>query len=281
MKVAFAGESGSYAELAAREYFGQNAKLVSVKEFSDVFNAVANDQCKYGIIPIENSMAGSIHQNYDLLLERNLHISGEIYLRVGHFLIGNKNSKIKDITHAYSHPQALTQCKNYLKKKGIIPVPCSNTAYAVKKVRDDKLFNAAAISSMKAAADFDMKILDSNIEDNEWNTTRFLILSKNLKKLRRSNEPRKTSIVFSTKNIPGALFKCLAVFALRDIDLFKIESRPVNGKGFEYIFYLDFSGDLQSEDRKNAISHLQEITTFYRNMGSYPVGRHVNPECNP
>lgn len=278
MKAVFAGERGAFGELAAKEYFGSKCGLESVPEFADVFNAVMNGVHSFGIVPIENSLAGSIHQNYDMLLESNLHITGEVLLRVGHFLIANKGVNFKRIKKVYSHPQALAQCKKFLKSSGLEPVPCSNTAAAVRKIKDEGINDAAAIGSMQAAIEFDMKVLRGNIEDNQWNTTRFLILSRTPNKLKSSEIPQKTSIVFSTKNIPGALFKCLAVFALRDIDLFKIESRPVNGNGFKYLFYLDFRGDLSDEARKNAINHLQEITTFYRHLGSYPVGKVVHPK---
>jgi prephenate dehydratase len=151
-----------------------------------------------------------------------------------------------------------------------------NTALAVKKIKDEKLSDAAAIASMQAAIDFKMDILAENIEDSEWNTTRFIIISK--KQEMPLTNSVKTSIVFSTKNIPGALFKCLGVFALRDIDLFKIESRPVHGKGFQYLFYLDFAGNIKNEAQKNAINHLQEITTFFRHLGTYSCGELVYPK---
>jgi prephenate dehydratase len=131
---------------------------------------------------------------------------------------------------------------------------------------------------MQAAIDFDMKVLAKNIEDNKWNTTRFIIVAQKPSVYKNAKTAMKTSIVFSTKNIPGVLFKCLSVFALRDIDLYKIESRPVHGKGFEYLFYLDFAGDVFSDAQKNAINHLQEITMFYRHLGSYPVGIEAHPE---
>lgn len=260
------------------EYFGKKCQYVNAIDFSGVFDSVVNGECDFGVIPIENSLAGSIHQNYDLLLESNTRIAGEILLRIGHFLIANQNVKPKDIKSVFSHPQALAQCRNYLRRhKRLQIVPFSNTAAAVKKIKDEKLSDAAAIASMQAATHFNMNILEANIEDNKWNTTRFLIITRKTESKTFKNKKVKTSIVFSTKNIPGALFKCLAVFALRDINLFKIESRPIHGRGFQYMFYLDLEGDLQQESIRNAIDHLQEITSFYRFLGSYEAGRLVQP----
>ena len=277
MKIAFGGERGAFGELAAIEYFGPEQTFVIQPEFTDVFNAVVNGKCNYGIVPIENSLAGSIHQNYDSLLESNLFISGEILLRIGHFLIANKGVNRKNVKRILSHPQALAQCKKYLKKfPDADIVPFSNTALAVKKIKEENLDDAAAIASMQAARDFKMDVLACNIEDNRWNTTRFIIVSKKLQKPSTSKRS-KSSVVFSMKNIPGALFKCLGAFALRDVDLFKIESRPVHGKGFKYLFYLDFEGEPGQEAQRNAIKHLQEMTTFYRFLGSYPQGELVYP----
>jgi len=278
VKIAFPGERGSFTELAAIEYFGESERYVCVPEFSDVFDAVSSGVCKYGVVPIENSTAGSIHQNYDSLLESNLHITGEIMLRIGQYLIANKGVKKKNITTVYSHPAAFSQCKTFFKNNpGLTKSQVPNTALAVKKVKDEKLTDAAAIASMQAAIDFDMNVLAENIEDNRWNTTRFIILSRKPEK--PAFTPVKTSVVFSMKNIPGALFKCLAVFALRDIDLIKIESRPVHGKGFKYLFYLDFAGDINDEAQKNAVKNLQEITSFFKHLGSYSCGRVAFPKC--
>ena len=278
MTVAFAGERGAFGELAAKEYFGKKAVLAAQPEFGDVFRSVARGRCRFGVVPIENSLAGSIHENYDLLLESNLHIPGEVLLRIRHFLIGNKGASRRGIRRVFSHPQAFAQCKKFLKRfPHLTVVPVSNTAWAVKKIRNEDLRDAAAIASQQAAVDFDMQVLARNIEDTRWNTTRFLVIAKGpcFPALGCTNV--KTSVVFSTKNIPGALYKCMSVFALRDINLHKIESRPVHGRGFQYLFYLDFDGDAREEVQRNAINHLQEITTFYRFLGSYPVDKPRDP----
>jgi prephenate dehydratase len=277
--VAFQGERGAFSELAAIEFFGDKKTYSGVAEFRDVFVDVAQGRTRYGIIPIENSLGGSIHQNYDLLLENNLHIIGEVYLHISHFLIAAKGVSRRRVQTVYSHPQALMQCKKYLRRfPSLNVIPVSNTAAAVKKIKDEGLRDAAAIASMQAAIDYDMHVLASEIEDNKHNTTRFIIVSrKPLPKKECMGREMKSSIVFSAKNIPGALFKCLSVFALRDIDLYKIESRPAQVKGFEYLFYLDFKGSKFEEAQKNAINHLQEVTIFYRLLGSYPAGRFIHP----
>lgn len=280
MTIAFAGERGAYAELAAIEYFGKNKSLVAVPEFPDVFRGVAGLRYRYGVVPIENSLAGSIHQNYDNLVESDLHIAGEILLRVHHCLIANRGVLRRSIRRVFSHPAAFAQCKKFLKKIPRVEIiPVSNTAVAVKKIRDEALSDAAAIASQQAAIDFDMHVLENAIEDTRWNVTRFIILSKKPEFPPPSARNVKSSIVFSMKNIPGALYKCLSVFALRDVNLHKIESRPVHGKGFQYLFYLDFSGDARNESQRNAINHLQEITSFYRFLGSYRSDLPRDPVC--
>ncbi len=279
MKIAFAGEKGAFAELAAAQYFGPKHTLFNVPDFEDVFGAVSKSRADHGIIPIENSLTGSIHQNYDQLLKSKLSITGEIFLRISHFLIANHGVKPHNIKRVYSHAQGLAQCKIHLKKfKGIDCIPVSNTAYAVKKIKDERLLDAAAVASYQAAIDYDMNILDKNIEDNKANITRFLIVSKKPKASFHSSKALKTSVVFSLKNMPGSLFRSLSVFALRDIDLVKIESRPVHGKPFEYLFYLDFDGGSNQASQANALNHLKEITMFMRVLGSYERGKLVNPE---
>jgi prephenate dehydratase len=280
MIISYAGEPGAFSELAAVEYCGTRATAAPVPDFDAVFRAVSARRADMGIVPIENSLAGSIHQNYDLLLEHRLYITGEISLRIAHYLIANKGAAIGDIRRIYSHPQALAQCKKHLRsfrRAEIIPV--SSTAGAVKKIRDERMLDAAAIGSLQAVMDYKMAVLARNIEDNELNTTRFIVLSRTpIARAARSPAPAKTSILFSTKNAPGALFRALSVFALRDINLLKIESRPVMTGKFEYRFYLDFSGNHWEERQKNALNHLREITSLYRLLGSYPVGRDVLPE---
>ncbi len=278
MKIAFQGEQGAYSELAAKEFFGVSKKYIPVPEFEDVYNAVSKGKVQHGILPIENSLAGSIHQNYDILLKGDLNIVGELFLKVSHYLIANEGVKRKNIRKVYSHPQALAQCKNYLKKyKNLTLIPVSNTASAVSMIKKEKYDDAAAVASMQAAIDYNMAVFGKRIEDVKNNQTRFIMLSKEPLQIKSKKKKTKTSIVFTLKNIPGALFKALSVFALRDIDLFKIESRPVSGRNFEYMFYLDFEGNIEDKVQKNAVNHLREITSFERVLGSYYVGDVVHP----
>jgi prephenate dehydratase len=270
--VAFQGAHYAFSEIAAKKMFGEAIPCLPCKSFEEVFAVVEKGKASHGIIPIENSLTGSIHRNYDLLLERNLLINGEYLLRIEQQLIANPGVELKDIRVIYSHPQALEQCRKFLTTlKNVEAVASYDTAGSVKMIKDKSLRNAAAIASKVAAKDYHMYILKEEIEDIPENFTRFLILSAHA--CETSLHADKTSIVFSMKNIPGALFKGLSVFALRDIDLLKIESRPLRGKPWEYIFYLDFNGHPETERCQNAIRHLQEITSFLKVLGSYPSGK--------
>jgi len=266
MKVAFQGEPGAYSEEAGYGHF-ENPEMVPQKSFDDVFRAVVSGSCASGLIPIENSLAGSIHQNYDLLLRHELHIVGEYFLRVRHCLIGFPSAGISEIEHVISHPQALGQCAEYLRKMGIKLKPVYDTAGSVKMLKSSGERTTAAIASKRAAEIYEMQVLQEGIEDNPENFTRFLEISP---KPVMPNGIAKTSIVFTLKNQPGALFKALSVFALRDIDLTKIESRPLAGKPWEYLFYVDFIGASSKEPARNALDHLREYALMLRLLGSYP-----------
>ena len=266
--VAFQGERGAYSEIAARHFFGKQIRLVPCLSFDLVFKTVEGGSAQFGVIPVENSLAGSIHQNYDLLVKHSLQIIGEQNVRVIHNLIVNPGVRSRSIRRIFSHPQALMQCQKFTRRmKSAEIVPTYDTAGSVKKIKEEALLDAAAIASELAAEIYGMEIIRRQIQDNSVNFTRFLVLSK---KRRIPKDANKTSIVFSIKNMPGALFRSLSVFALRDIDLYKIESRPLLGKPWEYLFYIDFAGSLRQENCRNAIAHLSEITTFLKILGSYP-----------
>jgi prephenate dehydratase len=232
-----------------------------------VFDSVVTGECEYGLIPIENSLAGSIHQNYDLLLRHDLHIVGEYLLRVQHCLIALPGVRKEEIKKTISHPQALGQCAAYLRGLGIKPESVYDTAGSVKMLKESGARDTAAIASHRAADLYGMQILEEGIEDNPENYTRFLAISRNAV---QPEGESKTSIVFTLKNQPGALFKALSVFALRDIDLTKIESRPLQGKPWEYLFYIDFIGSMYEETVLKALDHLSEYATMLRVLGSYP-----------
>ncbi|MDP1715530.1 MAG: prephenate dehydratase [Anaerolineales bacterium] len=266
MKVAFQGEAGAYSELAVFGYFG-SVETLPCESFDAVFDAVVSKKCELALIPIENSLAGSIHQNYDLLLRHNLYIVGEYLLRVRHCLIAIPGVQKKEITKAISHPQALGQCADYLRTHGIKAEQVYDTAGSVKILKESGARDVAAIASRRAAELYGMEILEEGIEDNPENYTRFLAIQHETK---MPEGEAKTSIVFTLKNVPGALFKALSVFALRDIDLTKIESRPLQGKPWEYLFYIDFIGATYEETTKRALDHLGEYALMLRVLGSYP-----------
>jgi prephenate dehydratase len=265
MWVAFQGEPGAYSEQALFEYF-EGAEARPYISFDAVFAAVESDECVAGLIPIENSLAGSVHENYDLLFQYELQIVGEHILRVRHCLIGMPGSVMSDIKKAISHPQALGQCASYLRSRGIQPEPVYDTAGSVKMLKASGVSDTAAIASRRAAEMYGMHILEEGIEDNPENFTRFLAIAK------AAVQPEgdsKTSIVFTLKNQPGALFKALSVFARQDINLTKIESRPLQGKPWEYRFYIDFSAAAHMEPAQRALDHLAEYALTLRVLGSY------------
>ncbi len=269
-RVAFQGEPGAYSEAAALGHFGKNIETVPCESFDAVFEAVANGSVEYGLIAIENSVAGSIHHNYDLLLQHQLWIVGEYYLRVQHCLIAWSGTQMNEIQKVISHPQALAQCDGYLRKQNFKGEIFYDTAGAVKYLRESENHEMAAIASRRAAEVYDMQVLAEGIEDNPANFTRFLAIAQ------KPVQPRgdaKTTIVFSLKNQPGSLFKALSVFALRDIDLTKIESRPLVGKPWEYLFYIDFAGSTEDPNIPKALAHLEEYATSLRILGSYPRHR--------
>ncbi len=269
-RAAFQGELGAYSELAALNYFHQKIEVIPCPAFSAVFDAVDSGEAEYGVIPIENSLTGSIHDNYDLLLERNLVITGEIKLRITHNLLVKPGASMEDIRRVYSHPQALSQCKDFLSGlRGVKLISVYDTAGAAREIMESGSKEDAAIASGQAALDYGLDILRAGVESNHKNFTRFFVLSRETAK---PVENSKTSIVFSTRNIPGALFKSLSVFALRDIDLYKIESRPIPGSPWEYMFYLDFAGDARETPIRRALDHLEEIAGFIKVLGSYRKG---------
>ncbi|HJU35314.1 MAG TPA: prephenate dehydratase [Nitrososphaera sp.] len=270
-RVAFQGERGAYGEMATLQYF-PDVKLLPLKSFQDVFDAAEDGKVEYIVVPLENSIEGSINEIYDLLLQTKMSVVGEIYQRVRHCLIANRGAKM--IRYAHSHPQALAQCRTYLQKKQLKPVPTYDTAGAAKMIKEKKMTDSAAIASKRAAELYDMEILDEGIEDRKNNYTRFFVLSAKKKKGGKndphdSGHDHKTSIIFSVQHIPGTLFGILGEFAIRKINLTKIESRPTKETPWEYNFYVDFEGHLQSKVVHEALLSIKPKTSYIKVLGSY------------
>lgn len=267
--VAFQGELGAFSQRASYQIFGQDIQPSPCATFEEVFQRVGRKKAALAVIPIENSLAGSIHQNFDLLTTHPLEAVAETYVRIEHHLIGHPDAKLSQIRQVYSHPVALAQCQKFLRRlRKVEKVSFYDTAGSVKMIRERGLRNAAGIASEDAARIYGMKILCRRIEDDPENYTRFLALATRGKFAQGGD---KTTVVFGLKNEPGALFKALSVFALRNIDLTKIESRPIHGKPWEYLFYLDVQSDIRSRECANALRHLQEMTLYFQVLGSYPT----------
>ena len=271
MKIAFQGVHGAYSDAAARKMVGGAATTVPKKDFHDVFRAVQRGAADRGVIPIENSLSGSIHQNYDLLLHHPLHIVSETHLRIEHVLMCHPASSLRRLTTVRSHPQALAQCTRFLSRnRRLHAEPFFDTAGAAQYLKDSGALDCGAIASAYAARLYGLKILRRNLEDQPNNYTRFLLISRSPAVL-RPGEAAKCSICFKpSENRVGILFRILGVFALRDIDLLKIESRPDRESSFAYQFYLDFSGNPHDRNIQNALDHLREMVREYRVLGAYP-----------
>jgi len=277
LRIAFQGEPGAYSEAAGRQLFGKKVQLVPCEDFPGVFEKVKQSQVNYGIIPIENSLAGSIHQNYDLLLQTRFYTVKEVYLRIEHALLCHPQSRFSNLTEVLSHPQALSQCSGYLRQKTKLkPLAFYDTAGAAQYIASLGPGNKAAIASTYAAGLYKLKILRRNIEDNNTNTTRFLAISAKAppaKKFRATKSATKTSLAFIPhNNEPGILFRVLGVFALRQINLLKIESRPLPTRKFEYCFYLDIEGHQNQPSIGSALQQLNEMVADLAVFGSYEVG---------
>jgi prephenate dehydratase len=267
MKIAIQGELGSFSHEAA-EAMVRGGKVVPCARSREVFDRVVRGTVDAAVIPIENSLAGSVAEHFDLLLSRDVHIVSEFRLRIVHNLIAAPGTKMADLKQVLSHPVALDQCRDlFAKNRQLEPTPFYDTAGSVKHVIATGLHDAAGIASRRAAEVYGGKILKAGIEDDKKNFTRFFLIRRG--KAKAARQANKTSLAFSVKNIPGALFKALSVFALRDISLSKIESRPMRGRPWEYVFFVDLlRGD--DEAARNALRHLSEIAEPVKVLGIYP-----------
>jgi prephenate dehydratase len=266
-KVAFQGERGAYSELAVFRFF-PNSKPVPVRSFQEVIEKLLSGLSDYAVVPIENSIEGSVNEVYDLLLQSNLYIVGETYQSIHHCLIAIKGNDLRSIKEVYSHPQALAQCRHYLNEKKLDSIPVYDTAGAVKMVKEGQNKRAAAIASKRAAEIYEMEILDIGIEDRKNNFTRFYILSRDPADTKPSGSDG-TSIIFSVKHEPGSLVNILSEFARREINLTKIESRPTKETPWEYNFFTDFEGHVLDSKVRDVLKAIEPKTAFVKILGSY------------
>ncbi|MCL2172592.1 MAG: prephenate dehydratase [Nitrososphaerota archaeon] len=269
MKITYQGETGAYGEMAAYKFFSDKTTVepLPCKSFRDVFESVKTGTVPNGVIPIENSIEGSVNQNYDHFLEYDLKVCGEVAVKLAHVLIVNPQTTFEDIKNVHSHPQALGQCRNYLEKHKWELYPEYDTAGSVKIIKEKQQQNTAAIASEKAADLYNMKIVARDIADNPSNYTRFLVLAN---KDAPPTGDDKTSIIFSAKHAPGTLYNALEEFASRNINLTRIESRPTKTTAWQYNFYIDFEGHQTEKRCTEALKAIEKHTTFIKILGSYP-----------
>jgi len=265
--VAFQGERGAYSEDACFKYFGDRVKTKPMLDFQSVFETVERDKVTHAVVPVENSIEGSVAQVNDLLLDHDLTVSGEIIVPVKHYLMAYDGATMETITEVLSHPQALGQCRKFLANyPDWRVVPSYDTAGSARIVAESKKTDVAAIASKRAASVYGLRILKEDIQSEIVNFTRFFVLEKNPSPVEGAN---KTSIVFATKNAPGALHKCLGEFALRNVNLSKLESRPRKNKPWVYVFYADFEGSMDDPNCHAAIGGLLKTGAFVKILGSY------------
>jgi prephenate dehydratase len=273
--VAFQGERGAFGDEAARVYFGERESRgagrevspVPCKTFADVFRAVAGGEVDYGLVPVENSQAGSINDTYDLLRQHDLFVIGEFSHEVNQCLLCLKGQKLEDIKRVISHPQALAQSDVFLRELGVEIVATYDTAGSAKMLRDEQLMGVAAIAAAGAAEIYDLEVLARDIQTIKGNYTRFIALGR--EPAPREEGQAKTMLVMATAHQPGSLYKCLGFLAANNINLLKLESRPSRQRVWEYVFYLDFEGHRDDPPVRKALAELAEHTTFCKVLGSF------------
>jgi prephenate dehydratase len=275
--ASFQGELGAFSQQAIRQLLGPDAQPAPHQRFIEAFQALRDKKVNAAVIPIENTLHGSVHENYDHLLNFDLPIAAETSVRIVHNLIACPGVPFSKIKRVYSHPVALNQCLRFFEQNPQVErVPFYDTAGSVKMILEQNLPDAAAIASSLSAEIYGGRILKKSIEDDRENHTRFFLLRRPGHKPAQppmdAHPHWKTSLVFTTRNTPGSLFRSLSAFALRDLSLAKIESRPHRGKPWEYLFYLDFHGHVSETRVKNALNHLGELADMIRVLGCYPKG---------
>jgi len=268
IRVAFQGVAGAYSEEAVRQFFGAQVEPLPVRDFKALFIAVEQGEADYALLPVENSTAGSVVHAYELLMEHDLRVRAEVIFRVRHMLLAPPGTDINTLKRVKSHPQALAQCERYLARRGLVAVPAFDTAGSARELAENPEPETAAIASELAAQLYGLEVLDRDIQDIEYNYTRFFVLGLD-------DPPRaqrsKTSLVFTTRHQPGALYESLGEFAKRQINLTKIESRPRRNRPWQYLFYLDFEGHWQDPECEAALMGLLRRSSFVKLLGSYPA----------
>ena len=272
--VAFQGENGAYSEEAIRQQFGADVETLPCRTFEEIFSSIDEERATAGAVPVENSLAGSINKAYDLLLDHDFRVQGEILLRVRHNLLtlpGNGES----IKQVRSHPQALAQCEGFLNRNGYVAIPWYDTAGSAKELAEHPEQNVGVIASALAADIYELEVVQQGIEDLHYNFTRFFVIGKS----DAEHAPdSKTSLVFATPHSPGSLYNCLGEFAERNINLVKLESRPRRNRPWQYVFYLDFEGHWQEPDCSAAVLGLLNRAAFVKMLGSYPAAAQPSEE---
>ncbi len=279
-RVAFQGARGAFSEQASKQLLaGKRLQFEPCEKFFEVYEALRDGAVEFAVIPIENTLHGSVHENYDHLLRYDPAILAETHVRIVHNLIGRPEATRGQIKRAISHPVALAQCLDFFRRNPNIRAESHyDTGGSVKTVMEGRDASLGAVASAAAAAYYGAQILESSIEDDQENYTRFFLLGREPRPGDSADGPTKTSLVFITKNVPGALFKCMGVFALQDINLTKIESRPLKGRPFEYRFYVDILASPDDPNCAKAMGHLGEITEFMAVLGCYQPARVASAE---
>mgnify|MGYP002713011636 CR=1 FL=1 len=268
--VAFQGEPGAYSEQAIHEYYGSDTASLPCRTFTEVLDAVHNETATFGMLPVENSLAGMVIPAYDVLIDHDLRVQAEVIVKVEHYLMAPAGTKFSDIVRVRSHHQALAQCEHTLIRMGMEPIDYYDTAGAARDLAMNPELGTAAIASKLAATTYNLEILQKNVEDRDFNFTRFFVLGKHDPP---RQDPSKTSIIFTTRHVPGALYKVLEELAARNINLTKIESRPRRNRPWHYRFFVDFEGHEDDPEIQEAMMGILKMSSFLQVLGSYPMAQ--------
>ena len=269
-KVAYQGMPGANSEIAVRQHFGSDVETLPCPDFNCLFDALSTNNVEFSLLPVENALAGSVSGAYELLLDNDVRIQAEVILHVHHALLVTAGTTLEEIEEVRSHPQALLQCDRFLKRHSYRPVTWYDTAGAAQDLAKSPEAGVAVIATELAGELYQLDILASEIEDEPFNYTRFLLMGHGDPD---PSDYNKTSIVFATRHRPAALYECLGEFAKRDLNLTKLESRPRRNRPWEPLFYLDFEGHWQEPKCQDLLMQLLQLTAFVKMLGSYPAVR--------